>query len=135
MSQLVSLLTANATVVPSGDSVGDVSMPAASVMRVKVDQCWPVGGAGRVAQATTATAIAPAATAHGTHDERDRARGGSTAATAAAGELPDVADDRVSSAKAKIRRRLEAQLRRLLEAATNDALERRRNQSDDRSPA
>src|SRR5690349_16144079 len=93
MSQLVLTRIAYATVVPSGESVGVVSSPAVSVMRVNADQCRSGSGVRPkridretgLEPATTAISAAAAsaapATVHG--NQAARVRGGATAAIAA----------------------------------------------------
>src|SRR5688572_20520184 len=111
MSQLLLTRIAYATVVPSGESVGVVSSPAVSVMRVNADQR---GSASAVRPKrieretgletatpaiTTATAIAAAATAHGSHAARERVG----RAAIASMDACDVVDAVVSVSSAKAR--------------------------------
>src|SRR6188474_2406243 len=110
MSQLLLTRIAYATVVPSGESVGVVSSPAVSVMRVNADQRSSGSGVrpNRIDRETgleptttasiAAAATAAAATPHGNHAARGR--DGATVSTAACDEEVD-ADVRVSSANAR----------------------------------
>src|SRR5215207_981661 len=66
MSQLPFVRIEYATVLPSGDSAGDVSSPAASVRRLKFDQApSAAGGAGLISHAAAAASSATAAMLHG----------------------------------------------------------------------
>src|SRR5215813_9376575 len=78
MSQLPFTNFEYATVPPSGERVGGVSSPAASVIRAKDSQ--RPSGLGRALNnhATVAAAIASAATVHGSHHARERRIGAAT---------------------------------------------------------
>src|SRR5829696_3741651 len=66
MSQLPFVRIAYATVLPSGDSAGDVSSPAASVRRLKFDQApSAAGGPGFISHTAAAASSAAAAILQG----------------------------------------------------------------------
>src|SRR3954466_11750974 len=102
MSQLPLTRIANATVVPSGDNVGEVSTPAASVTGVNF--CHgrsTAAGAGFENHATAANVNAATAMPQGSHAARPTFRGSATATPESI--RVDAVDmvDSVSSAKAR----------------------------------
>src|SRR5688572_16502311 len=111
MSQLLLTRIPYATVVPSGESVGVVSSPAVSVMRVNADQRGSASGVrpNRIDRETgleiattaniAAAAIAAAATAHGNHAVRERVGGAAIASMDACVVVDAVVS--VSSANAR----------------------------------
>src|SRR5260221_12876212 len=99
MSRLPLTSTEYAIVLPSGDKLGDVSSPAASVIRVNEFQRAAGGGAAAFQSHDAAVAItARTATVHGTHRARSE-RTGTTTSTA--GVVQEDAVDSVSSANAR----------------------------------
>src|SRR5690348_12899132 len=98
MPQLPFTRMAYATVAPSGDSVGEVSSPAASVTRVKYAHRGSAAGRrAAMSHAAAAAASAIEAISHGIQAARVRARG-TTTSCAADCEEPF---DSVSSANAR----------------------------------
>ena len=99
MSQLPLARAAYATVLPSGDSVGDVSSPADSVIRANELHRASGGPAGLFSSHDpTAATTASAATVHASHAPGARAGAGAT--PVAAGDDVDGVES-VSSAKAR----------------------------------
>src|SRR3954469_4281714 len=105
MSQLPLTRIANATVVPSGDNVGEVSTPAASVTGVNF--CHgrsTAAGAGFENHTAPANAGAPMAMLQGSHAIRPTLRGGGRATPESIRVAVDAVDivDSVSRAKARL---------------------------------
>src|SRR5437868_9276262 len=100
MSQLPLTCTAYATVPPSGDKLGEVSSPAASVIRVKKSQRGSAAGVRLFnSQGTAAATTANAAIVHGSHAARAGRADGAARSTAAAEDVDRV--DSVSRANAR----------------------------------
>src|SRR5438477_9107702 len=100
MSQLPFSCTAYATVLPSGDKLGDVSSPAASVIRVNESQCASAVGVRLfISHGTAAATMAIAATVHGSHAARPGRADGAARSTTAEEDVDTV--DSVSRANAR----------------------------------